>query len=149
MSASYKSSPTTHTARDSCSLPWTRTQAKLPRYAATCTARNYWRHSRTGTKSATCTRVPPRRKPRQHASSVSTGPHDDSDWEQWQWGAGKTSPHAYIISKNKMADRTDSERKQRVIFSYAEHPLKAYSRLMGEGLVIMVEQGHAHSKHWK
>ena len=61
--------------------------------------------------------------------------------DQWQWGAGKTCPHAYIIPKNKMADRTDSEWKQRVIFSYAKHPLKAYSRLMGRALTIMVEQG--------
>ena len=40
-----------------------------------------------------------------------------------------------------MADRTDSEWKQRVIFSYAKHALKAYSRLMGRALTIMVEQG--------
>ena len=61
--------------------------------------------------------------------------------DQWQRGGGKTCPHAYIIPKNKMTDKTGSEWKQRVIFSYAKHPLKSYSRLMGRALTLMVEQG--------
>ena len=46
--------------------------------------------------------------------------------DQWQRGGGKTCPHAYIMAKTKMAHKTGSEWKQRIIFIYAKHPPKSY-----------------------